>query len=419
MTIERSTLATRLAMLAVLCALFLSGSTLNSLGLNYSTDSSAGGLKLHPYTILTTFALVPLICGARAFRGCWAVRQFRTAMAGAVVTFLILVLKASAGGGQALGFAVDTVLSAFLIVAALPFLQPGITRRLSTALMLFLLTECVLALVEVITHINFIPIDTWYGQYFRATALHGHPLNNALILVTVATALQAYVRRWISVSIFFMTVCALMAFGARGAMAAYLLVNTMTFISFGLRSAQRVFLLISGGALGIAGLAWLFFSGVVGDRIMQVGAYDDSSQVRVQSVDVLKHLDWWRLLAGIDPNEISSLMAQEKVGVVENFVVDYVLMFGAVAAALIFYFVYRICRGFFSDVSSAGKWRLLAVIFVFGCTALTNNSLATKTSALYLLMVGLWCVRSQFLAQRSFHERPVWKPVQRRSNIGA
>lgn len=407
MTIERSTLATRLALLAVFCALFLSGASLNSFGLNYSTDSSAGGLKLHPYTILTTIALILLTCGARALSGCWTVRQFRTAMAGAMVTLLILILKASAGGGQALGFAVDTVLSAFLIAGTLPFLKPGITKRLSVLLTLFLLTECLLALLEVITHVNFMPIDTWYGAYFRATALHGHPLNNALILVTVATALQAYVRRWISVSIFFLTVCALMAFGARGATAAYLLVNTMTFVRFGLRSAQRAFLLISGGALSIAGLTWLLFSGVVGDRITQVGAYDDSSQVRVQSVDVLKHLDWGRLLIGIDPNEISRLMAQEKVGVVENFAVDYVLMFGAIAAALIFYFVYRTCRGFFSDVSSAGKRRLLAVVFVFGCTALTNNSLATKTSALYLLMVGLWCVRSRF------HVRLAWEPVER------
>lgn len=417
MTFERSALATRFAVLAVMCALFLSGSTLNSLGLNYSTDLSGGGLKLHPYTILTTIALVFLACGSRSFMGCWAVRQFRTAIVGAAVTFLILMLKAATGSGQALGFAVDTIFAAFLVTAILPFLQAGITRQLSIACMLFLLTECLLALIEVIAHVNLIPIDTWYGQYFRATALHGHPLNNALILVTVATATQACVRRWVSVSIFFLTVCALVAFGGRGALAAYLLVNTITFVRFGLRSAQRVIVLIAGGALCIVSLAWLLFSGVVGDRIMQVGAYDDSSQVRVQSIDVLNHLDWSRLLAGIDPNEISRLMEQEKVGVVENFAVDYVLMFGGIMAAVMFYFVYRTCKAFFSEVSSAGRRHLLAVLFVFTCTALTNNSLATKTSALYLLMVGLWCVRGQFLLPRHPDERPAYQSIKHPTRV--
>ncbi|MFM0395712.1 VpsF family polysaccharide biosynthesis protein [Paraburkholderia phytofirmans] len=397
MTIGRSGLAARFAMLAVLCALFLSGSTLNSFGLNYSTDSTAGGFKLHPYTILTAIAVVLLACGPRAFERCMAVRQFRTAMAGAAVTFAVLMLKAITGAGQALGFAVDTVFSAFLMAAILPFLAAGITKCLSMALMLFLLIECTIALIEVTTHVNLIPIDTWYGQYFRATALHGHPLNNALILVTVATALQAYARRWNTGLIFLLTVCALVAFGARGALAAYLLVNAGTFIRFGLRSAQRALALIAGGAVSLAGLAWLLFSGLLGDRITQVGAYDDSSQVRVQSIDILNHLNWSRLLVGIDSNQISRLMDEAKVGVIENFAVDYLLMFGAIMAALLFYFVYRTCKEFFAGVSPAGKGRLLAVLFVFVCTALTNNSLATKTSALYLLMVGLWCVRSRFL----------------------
>jgi hypothetical protein len=391
MKINRSTLAGHLVVGAVLCALFVSGASLNALNLNYSADTSAGGMKLHPYTLLTVAAVIALSSGSNALKNCLKSHIFRTGVTGAAVTIAILCLKTVSGAGQSLGFAVDTIVSGFLLAAVLPFVSPRVVRKLSRIALLFLVVECILAMGEAVTQINVLPIDTWYGAYFRATALHGHPLNNALILVTVATALQVSARWQISVSVFFLTVGALMAFGARGALAAYLSVNAVAFLGFGLRSTQRALILMIGGMLSIACLFWLVVSGIFGDRIAQVGAYDDSSQVRVQSLGIVQHLNWPQVLFGNDSDTIVRLMDQADVGVVENFLVGYLLMFGAVLTAIIFYLAYKTCRALTANTVSVSRKQLLTILFVFTCTALTNNSLMTKTPALFILMVGLWC----------------------------
>jgi hypothetical protein len=84
-------------------------------------------------------------------------------------------------------------------------------------------------------------------------------------------------------------------------------------------------------------------------------------------------------------------MGQVNVGVIENFVVGYLLSFGAISTAIIFYCLYRTCKVMCAGADRVVKRRLLVIAGVFLLTALTNNSLITKTPALYILIVGLWC----------------------------
>jgi hypothetical protein len=400
MILKRSELAGAFVMVACACALFVGGAALNYAGLNYSTDLSPGGLKIHPYTLLTLAALLFLLGGSRSMRSCVASKPFCTAVLCAGTTILILLFKAATGDARSLGFAVDTLVSAFLLAAVLSRMPHRFASRLAKLGFAFVVIECVLAMAEVVTSVNVIPIDTWYGSWFRATALHGHPLNNALILVTVATCMQINARPGASVTIFALTVCALTAFGARGGLAVYVAVNVVTFVRFGLASANRIPLLLAGGAIGLGGLLLLLLSGVVGERIAQVGAYDNSSQVRLQSLDLVTELDWHHVLTGIASNDIERLMNRAQVGVIENFMIGYVLIFGAALTAVLFYCVYATCKQVLSDVPTKAKGRFFGVYIVFFCTALTNNSLMTKTPALYLLIAGLWCASAR-LTERS------------------
>lgn len=412
MRIRRSTLAVSSITLSVLCALFLSGAALNDLGLNYSVDSSSGGFKLHPYTIFATLSVIALMSGPKACRRCLGNRQFRTAIAGALVTTVILVWKSVIGDGTSLGFAVDTIVSAFLIAAALAMVSPSTARRLSTLVLMFIVVECGMSAIEVFAHINLIPVDTWYGEYFRATALQGHPLNNALILVTAAIASQAYTRPGGSVAIFLLSSAALVAFGARGALAIYVLVNLFAFFRFGMASAQRALIFLVGGVVVAAAFSWLVFSGVAGDRIAQVGVYDSSSAVRVDSLGIVQQLGWPQLALGSGANDIGRLMDQANVGVIENFVVGYLLSFGAIFTAIIFYCVYRTCKVMVSGTGRFVRRRLLLIACVFVLTSLTNNSLVTKTPALYLLIVGLWCARCKLEALRDSPARVASGPIR-------
>jgi hypothetical protein len=396
--INRFAMAGHAIVCAVVCALFLSGAAMNTLGLNYSADASGWGLKLHPYTLATAVAAA-LLCGsAPTRRRCMQDRTFRVAMTGATVTMAVLLSKAAWGGSQSLGFVIDSLVAAFLVAAVLPFVPSRAISRLSSLLSVFLVCECVLAIAEAAGRFNVIPIDEWYGVYFRATSLHGHPLNNALVVVTVASLLQTYVRMRVSVCIFALSASALIAFGARGALFIYLLVNVMGWVRFGLGSARRVPLLLVGVVLAGAGLAGLISSGVVGSRIGEVGVFDRSSAVRVQSIEMLGKLDISQLLLGVTSSELTRLTGLAGIGVVENFFVTYLLMFGLLLTAAIVYCVHRTLKAQLDGVERSCRKRLLAVLVVFICTAATNNSLATKTPVLYLLVVGLWCARSRMPA---------------------
>ncbi|EDT44013.1 VpsF family polysaccharide biosynthesis protein [Burkholderia ambifaria] len=397
MTLHRTSIADGCVLLAVAFALFVSGAALNLLGLNYSTDAAGAGLKLHPYTLLTASALALLVSGPSALQRALHSTRFRVAALGASVTCAILVIKWLQGDAQSLGFAVDTIVASFLLAAVLPFTSPQLVRRVSSMITAFIVVESTLAMLEATTRANLIPIETWYGAQFRATALHGHPLNNALILVALALCQQAGARRLLSTAIFALTVGALMAFGARGALAVYLLVNMLTFARHGLTSAGRLATFIAGFALCAGGIAWLMLSGAVGTRIAQVGAYDDSAAVRVRSVELIRQLDMWRLMTGSHSVDIERFMSQADVGVIENFLVAYVLAFGAAATLAIAWLVFATVRGLTADTPRRARRRYALVLLAFVAVALTNNSLMTKTPALFLLIIGVWCARIRLL----------------------
>nr|WP_284502247.1 VpsF family polysaccharide biosynthesis protein [Caballeronia sp. ATUFL_F2_KS42] len=375
---------------AVSLALFLSGAGLNLLGLNYSGNEGAGGLKVHPYVWFTVGAVLVLVLRRTAGPSAWSCRSFRTPIACSVFTIAALILKAIVTGAQALGFAVDTILAMFWIAAVAPFMDQRTVRRTLRLGLAFVILESAMAIFEVVTQTQFIPIDTWYGSYFRATALHGHPLNNALILVTVAVALQLSGTSAISILVFVLTTAALSAFGARGALMVYLTLNALMSIRFGLRSVGRMALVALGAPFAIGLVGWMLASGMLGDRIANVGAYDSSSGVRLQSVEILNYLDWRSVLAGTDPDAVSRMMDRADIGVIENFLVAYVLMFGLGCTLLLLACIWICLRRIAHDRDARTRRRLSVMFVAFFMTAMTNNSLATKTPALYLCAVFAW-----------------------------
>lgn len=393
MILRRSALAARSVLLATFSALFVSGATLNYVGLNYSSDSTSGGLKLHPYTMLTLFALATLMSGSRALRSCVNSAGFRAAIFGLLFSVAVVLGKSITGDGQSLGFAIDTLVVAFLIAGALNRLPASYAFPLATMTKCFIIIECTIAMLEVISGSNFVPIETWYGQWFRATGLHGHPLNNALILLTVAMCAQIGARHVTSIWIFVLTVGALIAFGARGALIVYVFANAFIFVRFGLTSTKRIPILIVGGTIALLSMAFALSSGIAGDRITQVGVYDDSSQVRVRSLDMMSTLDWQHVLLGVSPGEVQKLMDDAHIGVIENFLIGYILSFGAILTLIMFYWLFVVAKKLISDVPAGEKWRFVIVAVAFSCAALTNNSLMTKTPAIYLLFIGLWCAK--------------------------
>ncbi|WP_321947274.1 VpsF family polysaccharide biosynthesis protein [Paraburkholderia sp. J10-1] len=390
MKFSRSRCLSGLFTLAVTLALFVGGAALNYLGLNYSGDESASGMKIHPYVIVTLISLLMLSVSIEQSHSKISDRRFRVPAICSIVVIGILIFRSMGSGRQSLGFAVDTLVSALWAAAIVPFLKEKTARRVWTLGFVFVFVECTMAIIEVVTGTEFIPIDTWYGGYFRATALHGHPLNNALVLVTVAVSLQLSATRRTSVAIFLLTIGALSAFGARGALAVYLLTNAIWFARFGLKSAGRMSIVLLGIPVVLTILGWVLLSGALGDRIANVGAYDDSSGVRLQSIQMLQGLNWGNLIAGTDPDQVLRIMENANVSVIENFLVAYIFMFGLACTLLLFLCFWVSAKGLSRLWGHGSAGTVWAIFTIFAATALTNNSLVTKTPALYLCVVFAW-----------------------------
>lgn len=416
MNFSRSRCVSGLFTSAVTLALFVSGAALNYLGLNYSGDESASGMKIHPYVVLTLISVLVLSVSIGPARSKISDKRFRVPAICSTVVIGILVFRSMGSGHQSLGFAVDTLVSALWAAAIVPFLNERTASRVWTLGFVFVLVECTMAIIEVVTRIDFIPIDTWYGGYFRATALHGHPLNNALVLVTVAVSLQLSATRRTSVIIFLLTIAALSAFGARGALAVYLLTNAIWFIRFGLRSAGRMSIVLGGIPIVVAILGWVLLSGALGDRIANVGAYDDSSGVRLQSIQMLQGLNWGNLLAGTDPDQVLRIMDNANVSVIENFLVAYIFMFGLACTLLLFLCFLASAKGLSRLWSHGSGATVYAVFTVFTATALTNNSLVTKTPALFLCVVFAWA--AAYIRQAHNCPAPEMRSLEERLPVG-
>ncbi|WP_321787166.1 VpsF family polysaccharide biosynthesis protein [Paraburkholderia sp. J94] len=390
MIFSRARCVSHLFSMAIFLSLFVSGASLNYIGLNYSGDDAASGVKIHPYVILTAASLFVLFWSNSSRNVMLSNRMSRRSIVFSIIIIFILIIKFQSGARQSLGFAVDTLVSALWAAAVVPFLSEKFATRIWRMGFVFVVIECAIAAAEVVAKYQFIPIDTWYGSYFRATALHGHPLNNALVLLSVVFSLQLSASRRISVFLFLISTIALTAFGARGALAVYLTTNCLMFVRFGLRSSGRLSVVLFSSPIILIVLGWLLLSGALGDRIANVGAYDDSSDVRLHSIKMMEDLNWGNLLIGVDPDRVIEIMKNANVGVVENFLIAYVFLFGVVCTIIIFYCFWVIvqCLARVGEVES--KETVYAIFLVFFLVAITNNSLATKTPALYLCIVFAW-----------------------------
>lgn len=396
MRVTGSRLASYFLFVAVFLALFLSGAALNDLGFNYSGNDGSGGIKVHPYVVFTLLAVLVRI----ASRSGVANRRLRLPIVCSAVAVLVLVVRAATTGTESLGFAVDTLLAAFWVAAVSPGMNERVSRGIWKLGLLFVVFESSIAIFEVLTKTHFIPVDTWYGSYFRATALHGHPLNNALILATIALALQVSGTRRVCVFVFPLTVAALSGFGARGALLVYLALSATMLARFGMRSVGKMALVSFGVPLTAVMVGWTLISGTLGDRIANVGAYDSSSNVRLQSLSILQRLNWTHVLMGTDPDQVSRMMARANVGVIENFLVAYVLMFGLVCTLLLLACIWICFRVMIGECSRITRRRLLLVFIAFFLISLTNNSLVTKTPALYLCFVFCWAAAREIERRR-------------------
>jgi hypothetical protein len=336
-------------------------------------------------------------------------RQARVAWPAALVAVIALLCAAAlsfSAGNTGLSYLADT----FAAPAILAVLLVGIAAearaiafRLGIAC---LILNAAVAMAEAVSRLPLIGAP-YSGEFFRATALLGHPLNNALItapaiLLLIGAPGQVAGR----IVALLALVGGLIAFSGRGA-----ILSTVFFAGLGFM-AEILYTVITGRlrmttmrVYGVLLLVVPIFVAIVvlgtniGDRLGAVLYYDQSANERVAVFSIFEDVprDW--LWFGASSDQIGSLVAaQLDIAGIENYWIYLLLQLGILKfvpfAAALLCFLGWLARG-------RGLYITLAVLN-FLVTSSGNNSLSSKTTAvgaLVILVIGAAAQRNLVMAR--------------------
>ena len=398
---------------AVVVLFGVSPMLLERIGYHYAISGGFPWEKLHPGTILVMIAL-----------GCrMAVAERRMHTAARIfgrdplilvylVPVLIAAFHAALVSGNPVTILVDTWVLPALLVLLLRGLHPEMRAKLALTVCALMALNGGIALVEYLTGWRLVPLGFSEApidfsqmstgepgpqiafQEWRATALLGHPLENAIVTGAFTICLASRAMQWLASSIRFpllaVSLAALVAFGGR----VSLVLATFAVVALGLVSLSRrlasgrvdVTRMMGVALLGVpllgAGVLAAAASGFFDRAVARFTDDSGSANARLVIWDMFAPLSTSDLLLGPDPAVVQ--LTQRLLGIelgIENFWAALVLTYGLIVAG-----------GLFAALALLG-WRLITIggsaaavmLAFFILVASTSTSLSSKTTALGLV----------------------------------
>ncbi|MEH3147860.1 MAG: VpsF family polysaccharide biosynthesis protein [Methylobacterium frigidaeris] len=370
----------------ILMRIGLNGRVLD-LVMNYTAEGGTIIEKIHPAfwgllgTALVTVTTVRVVLDA------WELRVVRALLGFCAVASLLLVLAGVSGRSSSVGYLLDSYVT--LIVLAALFAFPAAWRRgFGHVLLGYLILSALLGIVEFALGFRLMPYSE-SEAVFRPTALASHPLEFGLwctagLGFVAASDWRPLLRAAAAAAL----VAGCVVSGARLATlvslacAAGLLVHAA---GAGLppdrRQRRRLLaglgILILGplalGALAAAGALGRFGGGIA----------DENAMARIDVYGVFRFLSWSEILLGTDINAVLRIV-NERFGLpfIESSFVVFVVQFGLFGAALFLGMLARLVRA----VAAGAPGSVVMALCAFFLVALSNNTLSTKTTSVFLIV---------------------------------
>lgn len=395
-------LAWYLLALAVTADMLLSADMLLRLGIPYDAPYGPPFAKLHPgtYCLFLAWLLAMLSHGnpLRVFAGQMVQhRLLAICLTCMLVVFAWVLMRHGASGAA---FIIESLWTPAIAVFVLYLLDRVRHRQIAQLILLLLTGNAVLALFEALLQTRLTPLHpgievSFAEPYFRASALLGHPLHNAMITVSLLPAvllLPWSLPRRLLVGL--LLVLALLAFGGRASLVlggvfygGYAVFKTVQ----NLLRGRFSYLQLTGGSLavmlGLTALVGLVAGTGLGARIFENLQLDSSASVRLRVWDAFGYLSGEDLWMGVSPAQIDHISL--RIGLdpifeaIENFWIYLFMQFGILG-----FIPFLIGLGCLLAVlwKAANPSMRLAVLVYF-LAASTANTLASKTISLLLLTI--------------------------------
>lgn len=397
---ERHRLPFRLALVGLVLYLLVSDNLLVSQGIPYAIPGGPFLFKLHPGTYLIALGFILLLFQGHP-REQWP-RLFACATAPllfAGVVFCILIYTVIRFGPSGNAFFIDTLLMPACLATI--FLQaPLRLQRLVFRLVLAVLVfNALLGILEALTEWRLVPFligdQPATEDFFRSSALGGHPLKNSQ---RTATLLIAALLLPVSKLLFLipLLVIALLVFGGRTALAlSVLLLGGWGLYYFSRQIVTRT--LDPRLVLGLILLTLVIAAGVVsvtiafglGQRIITNLTWDSSAQSRILLFRVFDYSTAQDWLWGMGPARIDWVLDHLKGSTtliaIENFWVVLLLQVGLAW----FIPLTLTLLGMIGSLARRGPASIRWAAALFLVLASANPALATKSQDLAILVAIL------------------------------
>lgn len=264
--------------------------------------------------------------------------------------------------------------------------------------LIFFVIETLLAATERVIGTNIFGLrgfdsdlaQTEFTDGFRSCSLHGHPLQNALIVSTsmsfiLISKLNVKMKMFLWSLGFFSILC----FNTRSSIVG----NALLFFVYAL------YLLRKGGSLKkqekrffyfmfvvilISGLILFFYMGF-GSRLMEMGLFDDdSAQVRLDVGNIFDFYPLESFLWGLDGDSYDLVLKVSGIDILENFYLVFMLRCGFVFLLFYLFLYIRLIVSLYKGYDNFTKWYTGGAFILL---ASTNNSLSTTGISLFLFLM--------------------------------
>lgn len=360
--------------IVIFCALFLN-------------TNAAVALLGFKQMLLTAYSPILIYIGIEIFsqRINWSSPANRMAKFILILAVFIIILKFCLGQNYVKSVAYFLIIP-MLISILLETISTKKRKVLRNLVLAFFLLECGLAIFEQQAHINLFDIkelteeEILYASYesweFRSTALAGHPLQNAMLTITIMSfILVSDFKMWTKVFFFTLGYIALLCFNARGA----IIIATLFMVPYFLKQVWNAkirgkWALKLGFAAIVLYIIHLVATTSLGGRLFNQGTIlDGSAQTRLDVFEFYKYIDWQAIMWG-NPDNYAYLMNKLGAGGVENGVIVLVIYYGLFLTLFIlpalFCFQYK-------KLSIYPRFERLWLLAIFYLLGAMNPNLAT------------------------------------------
>ena len=284
-------------------------------------------------------------------------------------------------------------------------------EKLKSMLYIFIVLDCTMAIVERIRGACFfpdLPYETFFnesGMYmFRSYALLGHPLANSSTIMTIVLFILVFEKSMFKKNaIFILSVLALLCFNSRFSLlimvAFYSLYVITDFTNRHITFKWKFFyvLVIIGGLYAVL---YLFSLGW-GDRLIENGLDDGSSQTRILIFDIFKNSSVYDFLWGRSYSDVVALKRMTGTNdlSIENPWITFLLRYGIIFEILGIYFYVKLFR---KQLSYFTKYELFMTLCpwllqISSSNSISNPSLALCQIFLYFYIFGENRLRKRLL----------------------